>query len=49
MLAIWVDFLMIFTLLLMPEYPWEVDPSLWCGGGGQRWHSVRRQGQGRER
>lgn len=29
MLAIWVDFLMIFTLLLMPEYPWEVDPNLW--------------------
>lgn len=30
MLAIWVDFLMIFTLILMPEYPWEVDPNLWC-------------------
>jgi hypothetical protein len=32
MLAIWVDFLMIFTLLLMPEYPWAVDPTLWCAG-----------------
>lgn len=29
MLAIWVDFLMIFTLLLMPEYPWLVQPDLW--------------------
>lgn len=29
MLAIWVDFLMIFTLILMPEYPWKVDPNLW--------------------
>jgi hypothetical protein len=35
MLAIWVDFLMIFTLLLMPEYPWEVDPDLWYGFS---WH-----------
>ncbi|WIA28374.1 hypothetical protein OEZ86_010920 [Tetradesmus obliquus] len=29
MLAIWVDFLMIFTLLLMPEYPWLVQSDLW--------------------
>jgi hypothetical protein len=31
MLAIWVDFLMIFTLMLMPEYPWEVDSKSWYG------------------
>jgi hypothetical protein len=30
MLAIWVDFLFIFTLLLMPEYPWVVDVKSWC-------------------
>lgn len=29
MLAIWVDFLLIFTLILMPEYPWKVDKYLW--------------------
>ena len=29
MLAIWVDFLLIFTLLLMPEYPWKVNSDLW--------------------
>lgn len=33
MLAIWVDFLMIFTLILMPEYPWEVDSNLWSVPG----------------
>jgi hypothetical protein len=31
MLAMWIDFLMIFTLLLMPEYPWKVDYNLWYG------------------
>lgn len=30
MLAIWVDFLFIFTLLLMPDYPWVVDSKSWC-------------------
>eukprot|EP00879_Flechtneria_rotunda_P025714 GHRR01027353.1.p1 GENE.GHRR01027353.1~~GHRR01027353.1.p1 ORF type:complete len:302 (+),score=55.01 GHRR01027353.1:224-1129(+) len=29
MFAIWVDFLMIFTLLLMYEYPWKVNPDIW--------------------
>lgn len=29
MLAIWIDFLLIFTLLLMPEYPWAVNSGLW--------------------
>lgn len=29
LLAITVDFLMIFTLILMPEYPWKVDADSW--------------------
>lgn len=29
MLALIIDFLMIFTLILMPEYPWKADPHLW--------------------
>lgn len=44
MLAIWVDFLMIFTLILEPEYPWAVNYKLWCARcrTGQPSKGVRR-------